>query len=72
MIGKKIKIIGVGGVDSGEAAFEKIIRGASLVQLYTGMVYKGPGIASSISSELIDILKNKGFKNISEAVGTKY
>ena len=35
------------------------------------MVYKGPGIASSISSELIDILKNKGFKNISEAIGTK-
>ena len=72
LLGNKIKIIGVGGVDSGEAAFEKIIRGASLVQLYTGMVYKGPGIASLISSELIDILKNKGFKNISEAVGTKY
>ena len=72
LLGKKIKIIGVGGVDSGEAAFEKIIRGASLVQLYTGMVYKGPSIASSISSELINILKNKGFKNISEAVGTKY
>ena len=72
LLGNKIKIIGVGGVDSGEAAFEKITRGASLVQLYTGMVYKGPDIASSISSELIDILKNKGFKNISEAVGTKY
>ena len=72
LLGNKIKIIGVGGVDSGETAFEKITRGASLVQLYTGMVYKGPGIASSISSELIDILKNKGFKNISEAVGTKY
>ena len=72
ILGNKIKIIGVGGVDSGETAFEKIIRGASLVQLYTGMVYKGPDIASSISSELIDILKNKGLKNISEAVGTKY
>ena len=72
LLGNKIKIIGVGGVDSGAAAFEKIIRGASLVQLYTGMVYKGPDIACSISSELIDILKNKGFKNISEAVGTKY
>ena len=72
LLGKKIKIIGVGGVDTGEAAYEKIIRGASLIQLYTGMVYKGPGIASSISSELINILKNKGFKNISEAVGSKY
>ena len=71
IFGNKIKIIGVGGVDSGQAAFEKIIRGASLVQLYTGMVYKGPSIASSISSELVDILKNKGFKNVSEAVGTK-
>ena len=72
IVGNKIKIIGVGGVDSGKAAFEKIVNGASLVQVYTGMVYKGPGIASLISSELIDILKNKGFKNISEAIGTKY
>ena len=50
---------------------KKIARGASLVQLYTGMVYKGPRIAYSISSELIDILKNKGFKNVSEAIGSK-
>ena len=71
LVGNQIKIIGVGGVDSGQAAYEKIIRGASLVQLYTGMVYKGPGIASSISSELIDILKINGFKNISEAIGAK-
>ena len=39
----KIEIIGVGGVDSGESAFEKITAGADAVQLYTGMVYKGPG-----------------------------
>ena len=71
LLGNKIKIIGVGGVDSGQAAFEKIISGASLVQLYTGMVFRGPGIASKISSELINILKNKGFKNVSEAIGTK-
>ncbi len=71
ILGNKIKIIGVGGVDTGKAAFEKIICGATLVQLYTGMVYRGPGIASKISSELIDILKNKGFKNVSEAIGTK-
>ena len=71
LIGKKIKIIGVGGVDSGQGAFEKIINGASLVQLYTGMVYKGPNIASIISNELIDILKKEGIKNISQAVGTK-
>ena len=70
-ISHNLLIIGVGGVDSGKSAFEKIICGATLVQLYTGMVYKGPGIASKISSELIDILKNIGFKNVSEAIGTK-
>ena len=67
----QIKIIGVGGVESGETAYKKFLSGANFVQLYTGMVYKGPRIASLISSELIDILKNKGFKNVSEAIGTK-
>ena len=41
---KKITIIGVGGIDSGQSAFDKITAGASAVQLYTGMVYKGPGV----------------------------
>jgi len=67
----KTKIIGVGGISNGQDAFQKIISGATLVQLYTGMVYRGPRIASKISTELIDLLKNKGFKNVSEAVGTK-
>ena len=67
----KTKIIGVGGVSNGQDAFEKITSGATLVQLYTGMVYRGPRIASKISNELIDLLKNKGFKNVSEAIGTK-
>ena len=67
----KTKIIGVGGVSNGQDVFEKITSGATLVQLYTGMVYRGPRIASKISNELIDLLKNKGFKNVSEAIGTK-
>ena len=67
----KTKIIGVGGVSNGQDAFEKITSGATLVQLYTGMVYRGPRVASKISEELIDLLKNKGFKNVSEAIGTK-
>ena len=71
IIGKNIKIIGVGGVDSGKSALEKLLNGASLVQLYTGMVYNGPNIASKISNELNDILKNQGIKNISEIIGTK-
>tara|TARA_B100001245_G_C22876439_1_gene421479 strand:- start:62 stop:1102 length:1041 start_codon:yes stop_codon:yes gene_type:complete len=71
IIGKKIKIIGVGGIDSGMGVFKKITNGASLVQLYTGMVYNGPNIAVKISNELIDILKSEGIQNISEAIGTK-
>ena len=58
-------------ISNGEDAFEKITCGATLVQLYTGMVYRGPRIALKISNELIDLLKNKGFKNVSEAIGTK-
>ena len=65
----KIKIIGVGGVDSGQSAFEKITAGANAVQLYTGMVYKGPGIVKDIKKELISILKKEDLKNISHAVG---
>ena len=71
LVGKKVLIVGVGGVDSAEGVFDKIISGATLVQLYTGMVYKGPTIASKINKELDEIVKREGFKNISEAIGTK-
>ena len=66
----EIPIIGVGGIDSGESAFEKISAGASALQLYTGLIYKGPTVIKDIKNELIRILKNKGFKNIQEAVGS--
>ena len=69
LTGGKIKIIGVGGVDSGKSAFEKITAGANAVQLYTGMVYKGPGIVKDIKKELIAILKKENLKNISAAIG---
>ena len=65
----KIQIIGVGGIDSGESAFEKIAAGANAIQLYTGMVYKGPGIVKNIKTDLISILKKHNFKNIKDAVG---
>ena len=48
----KIPIIGVGGIDSGESAFDKILSGATAVQLYTGMIYKGPGIVKDIKKDL--------------------
>jgi len=65
-----VPIIGVGGIDSGQSVFEKIIAGASVVQLYTGMIYKGPGIVRDIKKELVEILKKEKIKNIQEAVGT--
>ena len=62
-------IIGVGGVNSGKSAYEKIIAGASLLQLYTSLVYKGPSIVKNIKKELIQILKLAGLNNIKDAIG---
>ena len=66
----EITIIGVGGVNSGLTAYEKLKSGASLLQLYTGMIYEGPGIVKKIKIELINILKKEKIKNVSEIVGT--
>jgi len=65
----QIKIIGVGGVDSGQSAYEKFLSGANFVQLYTGMVYRGPKIAIKINEELKIILKEKKIKNYSDIIG---
>ena len=67
----RMKIIGVGGVDSGESAYEKLLAGANYVQLYTGMVYRGPKIVSMIKKELKELLIKDGVKNFSEIVGNK-
>ena len=66
----EITIIGVGGINSGMTAYEKLKSGASLLQLYTGMIYEGPGIVKKIKTELIDILEKEKIKNVSEIVGT--
>ena len=67
----KIKIIGVGGVDSGQAAYNKFIAGADFIQLYTGMVFKGPNIAGIIKKDLKELLIRDGVKNYTEIVGNK-
>ena len=67
----KIKIIGVGGVDSGQSAYDKILSGADFVQLYTGMVFKGPNIVSIIKKDLKELLIRDGVKNFTEIVGNK-
>ncbi|MEL7361213.1 MAG: quinone-dependent dihydroorotate dehydrogenase [Bacteroidota bacterium] len=65
-----VPIIGVGGVDSSAAAYEKICAGASLVALYTGLVYEGPGLVGRINRDLVRFLDRDGFGTIAEAVGT--
>ena len=67
----KIKIIGVGGVDSGQAAYDKFLSGADFIQLYTGMVFKGPNVASIIKKDLKELLIRDGVKNFAEIVGNK-
>jgi len=67
----EIKIIGVGGVDSGQTAYNKFLAGADFIQLYTGMVFKGPNIAGIIKKELKELFIRDGIKNYTEIVGNK-
>jgi dihydroorotate dehydrogenase subfamily 2 len=68
--GQKLKIVGVGGIASAEEAYEKIRRGASIVELITGLIYEGPQLIGEINKGLTQLLKRDGYKNINEAVGT--
>ena len=66
----KLPIIGVGGIFTGEDAFEKIAAGASLVQTYTGFVYGGPNFPSRVNDGLAKALRERGFSTLDEAVGS--
>jgi dihydroorotate dehydrogenase len=68
--GGQMPLIGVGGISNADDAWERIRAGASLVQLYSAMVYEGPGIARRIARGLEERLKREGFANIAEAVGS--
>ena len=65
----KLPIIGVCGIFNDADAWDKITAGARLLQVYTGMVFEGPGIARSLVKGLQARLKESGLKNISQAVG---
>ena len=71
LLNGKIKIIGCGGVDSGKGAYEKFLAGADYVQLYTGMVFRGPNIVNMIKKELKELLIVDGVKNFAEIIGKK-
>jgi dihydroorotate dehydrogenase len=64
-------IIGAGGIFSAIDAYEKIKKGASLVQLITGMIFEGPQLISSINMGLVELLKKDGFSSIKEAIGSE-
>ena len=68
----KLPIIGVGGISTAKHAYDKIRAGASLVQVYTGMIYEGPDIANDINKGLLNLLDQDGFSNISQAIGADH
>ena len=65
----KLPIVGVGGIFTAEDAWEKITAGASLVQVYTGWVYEGPGMVRRILAGLLQRLEERGLQSIEQAVG---
>jgi dihydroorotate dehydrogenase len=67
--GGKLPIIGVGGIFTAEDAWEKITAGATLLQLYTGWIYRGPWLVKEILAGLLEKLEKEGFSNIKEATG---
>ena len=64
-----VPVIGVGGIADAAGAYEKIRNGASLVQLYTGLVYEGPSVARRINRGLLELLARDGFDSVEDAVG---
>ncbi|MBI2475405.1 quinone-dependent dihydroorotate dehydrogenase [Candidatus Uhrbacteria bacterium] len=70
-VGDRLILIGTGGIFSAEDAYEKILRGASLVQLATGMIFQGPQLIGQINRGLVELLRRDGFNSIKEAVGKR-
>ncbi|KAL8195160.1 UNVERIFIED_CONTAM: hypothetical protein K2H54_047341 [Gekko kuhli] len=68
----RVPIIGVGGVCSGRDALEKIRAGASLVQMYTALTYRGPPVVGAVKRELESLLREQGFQSIKDAVGADH
>ena len=68
--GGAIALVGVGGIATAEDAWVRIKAGASLVQLYSAMVYEGPGLARRINAGLLELMRRDGFSTIAEAVGS--
>jgi dihydroorotate dehydrogenase len=72
LTGGRLPLVGVGGIASGSNAYAKIRAGASLVQLYTALIYEGPGLIGRLKRELAACLRADGFRSLAEAVGTDH
>ncbi len=68
----KLPIVGVGGIFNADDAWEKIIAGASILQVYTGWVYEGPWMVNRVLSGLLSKLDEKGLDNISDAIALEH
>jgi dihydroorotate dehydrogenase len=71
LTGGRIPLIGVGGIDSGDAAVAKVEAGASLLQLYTGLVYEGPGLLARIKRDLVAYVEREKLARLGEAIGRR-
>jgi dihydroorotate dehydrogenase len=71
LTGGRVPLIGIGGIDSGETALAKIEAGASLIQLYTGLIYEGPGLIGRIKSRLVGAIAQERLTNVTALVGRK-
>jgi dihydroorotate dehydrogenase len=69
--GGRVPLIGIGGIDSGASAIAKIEAGATLLQLYTGLVYEGPGLIGRIKRELVGYVQRERLTTIGDAVGRR-
>ncbi|KPF73589.1 dihydroorotate dehydrogenase (quinone), partial [alpha proteobacterium AAP81b] len=69
--GAKLPIVAAGGIASGADAYARLRAGASAVQLYSALVYEGPGLVARIKAELAALLRRDGFASVGEAVGAQ-
>jgi dihydroorotate dehydrogenase len=72
LTGGRLPLIGCGGVASGADALAKIHAGASLVQIYSALVFEGPGLAERVKRELAQLLRAGGYSSVHEAVGADH
>ena len=68
-IGGKVPIVGCGGIESGETAWNAITNGSSLIQLYSAMVFQGPSVVGKVTKGLKSKIEKEGFSDLQEAVG---